>query len=109
MERISETALRAFALLQLACAALLALGFAGCSDCEHLNALSYTADYDGGIFDGGAPLPEDGGLPAEVWLDEATCKEACDSSTEHCSLVYTEWPDTDASALVFRCYEPICR
>jgi hypothetical protein len=108
MRRISHRVSHAAALSSLVCAALLALCLVACTDCEHLNALSYTADYDGGIFDGGAPLPVDGGLPSEVWLDEETCKEACDSATEHCSLLYTEWPDTDASTLVFRCYEPVC-
>ena len=86
----------------------LALGAIGCSDCDWLNGLSYTRDYDGGIFDGGAPLPPDGGYPDDVWLDTPTCERACDATTEHCSLYYPEWPDTDTETLMFLCYEPIC-
>jgi hypothetical protein len=86
----------------------LALGVIGCTDCEELFRLSYSADYDGGVFDGGAPLPIDGGYPDEVWLDAATCAAACDAETEHCALYYPEWPDTDTSTLVFHCYEPVC-
>jgi hypothetical protein len=85
-----------------------AFGLVGCSDCEQLNALSAVLDYDGGVFDGGPPLPVDGGLPEEVWLDTPTCQAVCGSISEHCSLYYEEWPDTDADTLVFLCYEPVC-
>lgn len=88
--------------------AAFALFAAACSDCEELWAFSGAVDYDGGIFDGGPPLPADGGYPDEVWLDEETCLEVCDGDADRCALYYPYWPDTDTGALVFLCYEPVC-